>query len=224
MQALGESIALLSSLLPVAFFCPVFSDLNVLTNVLDVEIKCFTHIHHDLSATVYHWPFRLETQSLIIVSRLSLHHEGRWGTTDDFAISFLHFSLFSTALLDLANSWPDHSLTLSSHLFLCLPCLLPPFTVPCKMVFPRSDNQETWPYHCSLRLFTMVRRSSCDPIACWILARPSSLWVCLQKAAEHTPINDPTIQQPDDQHSISVSCATKDSKYLGSLVLSRTGN
>ena len=154
----------------------------------------------------------------------SLNREGRWGTTDDFAISFLHFSLFSTALLDLANSWPDHSLTLSSHLFLCLPCLLPPFTVPCKMVFPRSDNQETWPYHCSLRLFTMVRRSSCDPIACWILARPSSLWVCLQKAAEHTPINDPTIQQPDDQHSISVSCATKDSKYLGSLVLSRTGN
>ena len=25
-------------------------------------------------------------------------HEGRWGTTDDFATSFLHFSLFSTAL------------------------------------------------------------------------------------------------------------------------------
>ena len=24
---------------------------------------------------------------------------------------------------------------LSSHIFLCLPCLLPPFTVPCKMVF-----------------------------------------------------------------------------------------
>ena len=28
----------------------------------------------------------------------SLNREGRWGTTDDFATSFLHFSLFSTAL------------------------------------------------------------------------------------------------------------------------------
>ena len=27
-----------------------------------------------------------------------LNREGRWGTTDDFATSFLHFSLFSTAL------------------------------------------------------------------------------------------------------------------------------
>ena len=37
---------------------------------------------------------------------LSVNHEGRWGTTDDFATSFLHFSLFSTALWDLANSKP----------------------------------------------------------------------------------------------------------------------
>ena len=48
------------------------------------------------------------------------HHQshnrvGCWGTTDDFATSFLHFSLFSTALWDLANSRPVHSLMLSSH-------------------------------------------------------------------------------------------------------------
>ena len=54
-----------------------------------------------------------------------LNREGRWGTTDDFATSFLHFSLFSTALWDLPNSRPVHSLMLSSHLFLCPPCLLP---------------------------------------------------------------------------------------------------
>ena len=47
----------------------------------------------------------------------SLNREGRWGTTDDFATSFLLFSLFSTALWDLANSRPVHSLTLSSYLF-----------------------------------------------------------------------------------------------------------
>ena len=106
---------------------------------------------------------------------LSLNCEGRWGTTDDSEISFLHFSLFSTALWDLVNSMPVHSLMLSSHLFLCLPCLLLPFTVPCKTVFARPDQQETCPYHCSLRLFTIVRRSSCGPIACWIFERISSL-------------------------------------------------
>ena len=36
-------------------------------------------------------------------SHLYLNCEGCWGTTDDFATSFLHFSLFSTALWDLAT-------------------------------------------------------------------------------------------------------------------------
>ena len=105
---------------------------------------------------------------------LSLNREGRWCTKDDFATGFLNFSLFSTALWDLPNSRPVHSL-MSSHLFLCLPCLLPPFTVPGKMVLARPDERETWPYHCSLRLFTIVVKSSCGPIACWIVARTSSL-------------------------------------------------
>ena len=38
-----------------------------------------------------------------------LNREGRWGTADDFATSFLHFSLFSTALWDLPSSRPVHS-------------------------------------------------------------------------------------------------------------------
>ena len=90
----------------------------------------------------------------------SLNREGCLGATDDFATSFLHFSLFFTSFWDVQNSRPVHSLMLSSHLFLCLPCLLPPFTVPCKMVLARPDEQETWPYHCSLHLFTVVRTSS----------------------------------------------------------------
>ena len=104
----------------------------------------------------------------------SLKREGRWGTIDDFATSFLHFSLFSTALWDLPNiacSYPDVVFTL----FLCLPCHLPPFTVPCKMVLARPNERETWPYHRSLRLFTIVRWSSCGPVACRILARTYSL-------------------------------------------------
>ena len=55
----------------------------------------------------------------------------------------------------------------------------------CKMVLARPDERETCPYHFSLRLFTMVKRSSCGPIACWILARTScyvtwSLLVCMR--------------------------------------------
>ena len=99
---------------------------------------------------------------------------GSLGTTDDFGTSFLHFPLFSTALWDLPNFRTVHFLTLYSHLLHCLPCLSLPFNVPCKMVLARPDERETWPYHCSLHLFTIVR-SSCGPIACWILARPSSL-------------------------------------------------
>ena len=72
----------------------------------------------------------------------SLNREGRWGTTHNFATSFLHFSLFATVLWDLPNSRPVHSLMLSSHLFLCPPCLLPSFTVPCKMVLARPDDHD----------------------------------------------------------------------------------
>ena len=79
---------------------------------------------------------------------LFFNHKGCWGTIDDFATSFLRFSLFSIALWDLVNPRP-HFLMLSSHLFLCLPCLLPPFIVPCKMVLARPDERETRPYHCS---------------------------------------------------------------------------
>ena len=106
---------------------------------------------------------------------ISLNRWSRWGITDDFTTTFLHSSLFSIALWDLVNSRPVHSLMLSSYLFFCLPCLLPPFTVPCKMVLARHDEQETCPYHCSLHLFTMVRRSLSGPIGCWILAWSSSL-------------------------------------------------
>ena len=106
---------------------------------------------------------------------LSLNHEGCWGTTDDFTTSFLHLSQLYNAPWDLPNSRPVHSLMSSSHLFLCLPCLLPPFTVPCKMVLARPDEQGICPYYCRLHLFMMVRKSSCGPIASWILAWTSSL-------------------------------------------------
>ena len=109
---------------------------------------CTVVLHHIKSAQKLTWKNSASSSSCLDMSAAftGLHHhhhhqslnrEGRWGTTDDFATSYLHFSLFSTALWDLANSRPVHSLML-------------------------SDERETWPYHCSLRLFTMVRRLQCS--------------------------------------------------------------
>ena len=63
-------------------------------------------------------------------------------------------------------------------------CCLPISSSVCLVFFPLSLclarcfwpdlTNGRWPYHCSLGLFTMVRRSSCGLIACWILAQTSS--------------------------------------------------
>ena len=47
----------------------------------------------DFSHEVYH-----VMKTAVISSHLFLNREGRWGTTNDFATSFLQFSLFPTAL------------------------------------------------------------------------------------------------------------------------------
>ena len=86
-----------------------------------LEMKILTYFER------FHATLRLSIHVIFKSSpvfHLSLNREGRWGITDDFTASFLHFSLFSTALLDLANSGPFHSPMLSSHLFLCLSCLV----------------------------------------------------------------------------------------------------
>ena len=86
--------------------------------------------------------------------------EGRRGTTDEFATTPFHLDLFSAALVELAKSIPVHSLILSSHLFFCLPLFLFPFTVPCRIVFAKPEDLETWPNHLSFRFLTRVRSSS----------------------------------------------------------------
>ena len=121
-----------------------------------------------------------ESNHVIIYLSLSqsLNLGGRRGTTDDVATIPFHPSLSFAALRESPNPIPVHSLMLSSHLFFCLPLLLAPFTVPCRIVFAMPEDLEMWPYHQSFRFFTMVRRSSCTPIAFWILLQTSSfvLW------------------------------------------------
>ena len=106
--------------------------------------------------------------------------EGRLGSTDEFATTPFHFVLFSGALVELAKSIPVQSLILSSHLFFCLPLFLFPFTEPCRIVFAKLEDLETWPNHLSFRFLTRVRCSSYSPMAAWIFLRTSSLvtWSC----------------------------------------------
>ena len=100
---------------------------------------------------------------------------GRRGTTDEFATIPFYLDLFSAALVELAKSIPVHSLILSSHRFFCLPLFLFPFTVPCRILFAKPEDLETWLNHLSFRFFTRVRSSSYSPMAAWIFLRTSSL-------------------------------------------------
>ena len=101
--------------------------------------------------------------------------EGHRGTIDEFATISFHLDLFSAALVELAKSIPVQSLILSSHLFFCLPLFLFPFTVPCRIVFAKPEDLETWPDHLSFHFLTRVRSSSYSPMAAWIFLRTSSL-------------------------------------------------
>ena len=50
-----------------------------------------------------------------------------------------------------------------------------PFTVPCRIVFAKPEDLETWPNHLSFHFLTRVRISSYSPMAAWIFLRTSSL-------------------------------------------------
>ena len=101
--------------------------------------------------------------------------EGRLGTTDEFATIPFHLDLFSAALVELAKSIPVHFLILSSHLFFCLPLFFFPFTVPCRIVFAKPEDLETWPNHLNFHFLTRVRSLSYSPMAAWIFLQTSSL-------------------------------------------------
>ena len=84
-------------------------------------------------------------------------------------------SIFTSSPLP-SGTWRSPGLSVP---WCCLPTsssvCLPPLNVPCTTVLAMPDEQKTCPYHWGLRFFTMVRRSSCGPIARWILAQISSL-------------------------------------------------
>ena len=68
-----------------------------------------------------------------------LSHNLARGTTDDFAtVPFHHLFLFSVPLVKLPKSIPVHSLRFLSHLLYCLPFLVFPFAVPCRIIFAKT--------------------------------------------------------------------------------------
>ena len=75
---------------------------------------------------------------IFLISSQSLSLGGRWGTTYDVATIPFHPSLSSAALRESPNPILIHSLMLSSHLF-CLPLLLAPFNVHCRIVFAMPE-------------------------------------------------------------------------------------
>ena len=74
-----------------------------------------------------------EADQLFTFLHRSLNREGRWGTEDDFTTSFLHSSLSSTALLDLANS--RHAIRW---------CRLPTSFYVCLVFFPLTLRLAVW--------------------------------------------------------------------------------
>ena len=83
-----------------------------------------------------------------------------WGATDVASLP-LHFILFSASLTASQNCNPVHSAKLFFQHFFCRSLLLPPCTVPYKIVLASPDDLDTCPnVHFNLRFFTVVKISS----------------------------------------------------------------
>ena len=108
---------------------------------------------------------------------LVIKGDGHRGTIDEFATIPFHLVLFSAALVELTNSISVHFLINVFHLFACLPLLFP-FIVPCRIVFAKPEDFETWPNHLSFHFLTRIRSLSYSPVAAWIFQQTSLLVAC----------------------------------------------
>ncbi|GFR69454.1 hypothetical protein ElyMa_002050700 [Elysia marginata] len=102
----------------------------------------------------------------------------RRGAVEDLLTTAFYSSVSSAIRMVFLSSSPVDSLMLSSQRFSYLPPLLPPFTVPCIMVMARPDERVVCTYHSSFPCPTMVRRSTCGPMAFSVLHLTSSFVIC----------------------------------------------
>ena len=103
------------------------------------------------------------------LTRSSRSLNDRWGIKDNPATTFLHSSLSSAFQRASSNPNRVHCDMLSSYLFFCLPFLLNPCTVPCRIIFAGPVDLVMCPYHLNLSFLTPVMRSSYGPITCLIV-------------------------------------------------------
>ena len=115
------------------------------------QIKCFFFYIY-IMLSIFH--FRKELAPTLFYGVWS-----RWGATDVATLS-LHFILFSASLTAWLYFNPVHLAMLFSQRFFCRLLLLPPCTVPCKIVLASPDDLDRCPNHFNLRFFTVVKISS----------------------------------------------------------------
>ena len=89
---------------------------------------------------------------------LSLNREGCWGTTDDLTTSFLHFSLFSTALLDLVF-WIAVKLLFRQH---------SAFWIPVEVLLMQHFLMGT----CILQIWKIHKKVTCEKSSMFIQTLP----------------------------------------------------
>ena len=80
------------------------------------------------------------------LSSIPFNREGRWGTTDGFPTSFLHFSLFSTALWDLAElqACPLPDAVFPSYLYVKVPSYLHVYEPSLVLLYPGKHLKTTY--------------------------------------------------------------------------------
>ena len=128
--------------------------------------------------SVLEWRDRNNQPERLVPRTYPMTSGGRRGAITELLTTSRHpFRSFDT-LRDSAARRQVQSLILSSHRFLWPPLLLPPLTVPCMIVFERPEDLETWPYHFSFLLLTVVSKSSYGPMARSILLRTSTFIMC----------------------------------------------
>ena len=98
------------------------------------------------------WPMGLLLFYSILFYPIAL--EGCRDTTDEFATIPFHLVLFSAALVELAKLILFHSFILSFQLFFCLPFVLCPYTVPCRIAFAKPEDIQMWRNYLSFHVLT----------------------------------------------------------------------
>ena len=145
-------------------------------NCTPIHTKLCVNMHITINRTsqnrCIYWALTITCH---LISSQSLNFGGCRGTTDDIATIYLStlpcLSLPSGNLQTSFPSIPWCYLPISSSVFLSF-FLLSLSPAELSLPFPRILR---WGHTIlSFRFFTMVRRSSCTPIAFWILLRTSS--------------------------------------------------